>query len=94
MCRSDPWLVGDGMHDEVVTPARAALISGYETVEAAAHEAGATGVTVSGAGPSVLAVPERGRGRAVAAAMLDAFADVGVDARAYRTRIGKGATVV
>jgi homoserine kinase len=94
MCRSDPALVGTGMTDDVVTPARAALITGYEAVEAAAREAGATGVTVSGAGPSILAVPARGTGRAVAAAMLDAFADAGVDARAYRTRIGRGASLV
>ncbi|MFC6737609.1 thiamine-phosphate synthase family protein, partial [Halolamina salina] len=36
MCRSDPELVGAGMADEVVTPNRAALITGYEdAVEAA-----------------------------------------------------------
>jgi homoserine kinase len=29
----------------------------------------------------------------VAAAMLEAFADAGVDARAYQTRIGRGATI-
>jgi homoserine kinase len=92
-CRSDPDLVGAGMGGGVVTPARAALITGYEAVSEAATAAGATGVTVSGAGPSVLAACRRGDRRAVAAAMLDAFADAGVEARAYQTEVGRGATL-
>ena len=91
MCRSDPALVGRGMTDDVVTPRRAALIEGYDDVVAAAREAGALGVTVSGAGPTVLAVCRRGRRRGIAAAMVEAFADRGVDSRAYRTEVGGGA---
>ncbi len=91
MCRGDPELVGTGMDDPVVTPARAELIDGYERVRDHALEAGAVGVTVSGAGPSILAVPEPGATRAVASAMLDGFAQVDVKARAYQTRIGSGA---
>ena len=93
MCRNDPRLVGEGMTDPVVTPARSELVTGYHDVREAAFEAGATGVTVSGAGPSVLAVCRRTDRRAVAAAMVDAFVDAGVAARAYQTRIGRGATV-
>ena len=94
MCRSDPDLVGLGMSDPVVTPERARLITGYDDVRAAAFDAGATGVTVSGAGPAILAVCRDGQRRGVAAAMLDAFADAGIDARAYQSRIGRGATVL
>ena len=93
MYRSDPALVGRGMDDPLVTPARAALITGYDAVERAAREAGATGVTVSGAGPSVLAVCRGDDRRAVATAMLDAFSDAGVDARAYQTEVSRGATL-
>lgn len=93
MCRNDPRLVGEGMADPVVTPARERLITGYADVREAALEAGATGVTVSGAGPAVLAACYGGDRRTVAGAMLDAFAGVGVAARAYQTRIGRGATV-
>jgi homoserine kinase len=93
MCRDDPALVGRGMDDRLVTPARAALVTGYEAVLEAAFDAGATGVTVSGAGPGVLAACHAGDRRAIAAAMVEAFADAGVDARAYRTRIGSGATL-
>ena len=94
MCRDDPTLVGAGMDDPVVTPARAELIAGYEEVRAAAFEAGATGVTVSGAGPAVIAACYPGPCRAVASAMIEAFAEADVDARAYQTRIGRGATVL
>ena len=94
MCRSDPELVGAGMADEVVTPNRAALITGYDDAVEAAREAGAHGVTVSGSGPGVLAVCPPQRRRAVASAMVEAFADNGEDARAYRTWTGNGAEFV
>ena len=94
MSRSDPELVGRGMADPLVTPARAELITGYEQVSTAARDAGAVGVTVSGAGPSILAVCQDDQRRAVATAMLDAFADAGVEARAYQTRVSQGATLL
>lgn len=94
MCRSDPEMVGQGMADEVVTPHRAALITGYDDVAAAAREAGAHGVTVSGSGPGVLAVCPPDRRRAVASAMVEAFEDNGETARAYRTWTGGGAEFV
>jgi homoserine kinase len=94
MCRDDPKLVGAGMHDSVVTPARAELIEGYDDVCEAARDAGATGVTISGSGPGVLAVcPDRDR-RPVASAMLDAFEAHDVDARSYQTRVGEGAQIL
>jgi homoserine kinase len=94
MTRDDPALVGDGMHDSIVTPARAALIDGYETVCRRASNAGATGVTISGAGPGVLAVCEESSQRQVAAAMVDAFEESGVSARAYQTEIGAGTQIL
>ena len=93
MHRDDPELVGRGMTDSVVTPARAKLIDGYETVREAAFGAGATGVTISGAGPTVIAACEDGDRRAVGTAMIDQFQSVGVEARVYQTEIGDGATV-
>ncbi|MHC3439623.1 homoserine kinase [Natrialbaceae archaeon A-gly3] len=93
MTRDDPDLVGRGMDDGIVTPERAALIDGYDDVREAALEAGATGVTVSGAGPTVLAVCRRDDRRAVAGAMVGAFESIGVDSRAYQTAVGDGATL-
>jgi homoserine kinase len=93
MVRDDPDLVGRGMEDAVVTPERAKLITGYAEVREAAFEAGATGVTISGAGPAVIAACRERDRREVATAMIDAFEDADVEARAYQTRIGQGATV-
>jgi homoserine kinase len=81
-------------HDPVVTPARAALVTGYETVRERALAAGATGVTVSGSGPGVLAVARSETQAAVAQAMVDGFASAGVDAEAVQTSVGGGATLV
>jgi homoserine kinase len=94
MHRSDPDLVGRGMHDSIVTPARAELITGYETVREAALGAGATGVTISGAGPSVIAACHDRDQRTIASAMVDAFAEVGIEARVFQSGIGTGATVL
>jgi homoserine kinase len=93
MARDDPVLVGRGMDDSIVTPARAELITGYGPVREAAFDAGATGVTISGAGPAVIAACRESDRRDVAEAMIDGFADSDVEARAYQTRIGRGATL-
>ncbi|MFC4542994.1 homoserine kinase [Halosolutus amylolyticus] len=91
MARDDPELVGRGMGSEIVTPERAALIDGFDAVSEAALEAGATGVTVSGAGPGVLAVCHADDRQAVAGTMIDAFDDAGIESRAYQTAVSDGA---
>ncbi|ACV47758.1 MULTISPECIES: homoserine kinase [Halomicrobium] len=93
MHRDDPDLVGAGMYDSIVTPARAKLIDGYAGVREAALEAGATGVTISGAGPTVIAACHEGDQRAIGSAMIERFAEEDVEAQVYQTRIGAGATV-
>ncbi|WP_076607718.1 homoserine kinase [Natronorubrum thiooxidans] len=93
MTRDDPDLVGRGMNDQIVTPQRTALIDGYDRVHEAALEAGATGVTVSGAGPGVLAVCHDRDQNAIAGAMIDAFDAVGIESRAYQTRVSEGARI-
>jgi homoserine kinase len=93
MHRGDPELVGQGMDDSVVTPARAELVSGYDDVREAALDAGGTGVTISGAGPSVLAVCHSAARQDVASAMVDAFGTSGIDATVYESRVSSGATI-
>jgi homoserine kinase len=93
MARDDPDLVGRGMDDGIVTPSRAELITGYDEVRQAAFDAGATGVTISGAGPAIIAACREHDRREVASAMIDTFAESDVEARAYQTRIGRGATI-
>jgi homoserine kinase len=94
MHRDDPELVGSGMYDSVVTPARAKLIDGYDDVREAATAAGATGVTISGAGPTVIAACHEEDRRDIGVAMLEAFDEHGIDARVYQTEIGEGATIL
>lgn len=93
MTRDDPELVGQGMHDTIVTPVRADLIKGYDAVREAALQAGAAGVTISGSGPTVIAVCHDHTQRAVANAMLDSFSSTGIESRAYQTHIGDGARI-
>ncbi|GAA0646065.1 homoserine kinase [Salarchaeum japonicum] len=92
--QDDPVLVGRGMREHVVTPARAALIDGYARAVDYAKKAGATGATISGSGPSVLAVCYPGRQREVASALIDGFNEEGVDARAYQSGVGTGAEIL
>ena len=93
-CGGEPALFGRGMRDPLVTPARGRLIDGYDAVCAAAREAGAAGVAVSGAGPAVLAVCAADMRQSVAAAMVAAFDEAGIESRTYQTAIGSRASIL
>ncbi|MFP4591514.1 MAG: homoserine kinase [Halobacteriales archaeon] len=93
MARDDPVRVGRGLIESAMTAPRRALVPGHAAVDAAARDAGATGVAISGAGPSMLATCEADDRTAVAAAMVDAFVEAGVEAEAVETRVGDGARV-
>ena len=71
----DVDLIGQSMVDEIVEPARASLIPGYSKVKENALKAGAFGVTISGAGPAMIAIVNKNKGDAakVAAAMQEGF---------------------
>ena len=77
----DAALLGAGLHsDTIVEPARGPLIPAFFAVKAAAMAAGAFGCTISGAGPTVVAVvPGAEQGKRVAAAMAAAFKAGGLD---------------
>lgn len=60
--------------DTIVEPQRAPLIPGMNAVIAASKQAGAYGCTISGAGPTAVAITDtEEKGKAVAAAMVNAF---------------------
>jgi homoserine kinase len=65
------------------------LIQGYDAVEAAAIGAGAYGVVISGAGPTILALAGADRAAAVAAAMGAAWAAIGVAAEVVVSAIDR-----
>jgi homoserine kinase len=89
-------LIGRGMVDTIVEPARARLVPGYTAVREAALEAGAEGAAISGAGPSMIAIVDNTKVRAssVAEAMKSAFESVGVGSRALTSRPARGALTI
>lgn len=93
---NDVDLMGKSMVDHVIEPARTHLIPGLADVKKGALEAGAVGVTVSGAGPSVLALvkAEKGKAHEVAKTMKGAFEKHGVKSQTICTKPGPGARIV
>jgi len=94
---SDPYLVGYGMMgDQIVEPARALLYPGYLDAKKAALDSGAVGATLSGAGPTVIAIadPEKVGSVAVANAMKEAFEAKGIECYGYVSRPTVGAQIV
>ncbi|NDJ35993.1 MAG: homoserine kinase [Chloroflexi bacterium] len=78
----DLGLLRDAMVDCLHVPARSEAIPGYEAVVRAAQSAGAQAVTISGAGPAVIAFAGS-RHRQIAAALETAFRSAGAPARTW-----------
>ncbi len=57
--KKDPELIGNSIKDVIVEPARQHMIPGFSKVKENAIKAGALGVTISGAGPSVIAFAKK-----------------------------------
>jgi len=73
LASGDPELLRIGFTDELHVPYRLQLIPGAERVFAAALEAGAAAITISGSGSGLIAVAARGVIEEVAEAMTEAF---------------------
>ncbi|MSP12124.1 MAG: homoserine kinase [Chloroflexi bacterium] len=80
--RGDYELLGRAMGDRLHQPYRARLIPGRDAVFAAAQQAGAVAVAVSGAGPSIIAFAKQGHEQ-IAFAMEAAFQAHGLAARSW-----------
>ena len=94
MLRNDLKLIGESMQNHAIEPARARLIPGYLDVRNSALQAGATGVTISGSGPAMIAVCGMDKREEVASAMADAFAKNGIDSAVFITTVGRGVEVL
>lgn len=77
LLQDDLALFGAAMEDRLHQPFRAGLIPGMNDVLEAALEAGALGVALSGAGPTVIAFTDH-PGSEIGEAMQSAFAEYGV----------------
>jgi homoserine kinase len=75
------------MSDRLHQPYRKVLIPGYDAVYAAALNAGAYGLTISGAGPTLLALSSAGQSADVAIAMVEAWEKAGIQSHAKSLQI-------
>lgn len=94
MMKSDIRLIGESMENRMIEQVRSRLIRGYSHVRKSAIDAGAAGVTISGSGPTMLAVCRMDEREKVAQAMMQAFENNHVRSEAFITTIGKGAEII
>src|SRR5438552_2243581 len=94
--QGDIRLIGTGMEDEIAEPHRKNLIPGYDDVKRMGLEAGAAGVSISGAGPSLIAFVDgdNREPRLVAQAMVKTFAQNNVRSTTFVARPAQGASIV
>ena len=90
--RSD-WL-RSALQDRIHQPYRQALIQGYESVQSAALAAGAYGMVISGAGPTLLTLADPAHAEVVRSAMSSAWAEQGVNAQVELLQIDKQGAIV
>ena len=69
----DPGLIHYGMEDRLAVPYRKELIAGFDAATEAGQAAGAYGVTISGAGSTLVAITENSSAEDVAKAMAEAL---------------------
>ncbi|HEX9190426.1 MAG TPA: homoserine kinase [Vicinamibacteria bacterium] len=85
--RGDGDVLRGAMVDRLAEPHRIPLYPGYARARDEALAAGAFGVAVSGAGPTLLAIVPEGKGPAVGQAVVAAYEREGVAARAHEARV-------
>ena len=76
----DTELIGRSVQDVIVEPARKHLIPGFSKVKNNALNAGALGVTISGAGPSVISFCKKSQNiKKIAKSMEKGFSSAKID---------------
>ena len=90
--KKDPELIGNSIKDVIVEPARQHMIPGYEKVKQNALKAGAYGVTISGAGPSVIAFSKNSFDlKKISNAMSKGFKTANIECQTIICKPSKGA---
>jgi len=90
--RKDPELIGNSIKDVIVEPARQHMIPGFLKVKENALKAGALGVTISGAGPSVIAFSKSSANlKKISMAMSKGFASANTKCQTVICKPSKGA---
>lgn len=90
--KKDSNLIGQSIKDVIVEPARKHMIPGFDRVKNNAIKAGALGVTISGAGPSVIAFSKTsGNLKKISAAMSKGFTSANTKCQTIICKPSKGA---
>ena len=90
--KKDSELIGSSIKDVIVEPARQHMIPGFERVKQNALKAGAFGVTISGAGPSVIAFSKNSHDlKKICLNMKKGFATNSIDCQTVICKPSKGA---
>jgi homoserine kinase len=93
--RKDPDLIGNSIKDVIVEPARQHMIPGFIKVKENALKAGALGVTISGAGPSVIAFSKSSADlKKISLAMSKGFTSANTKCQTVICKPSKGAIVI
>ena len=93
--QKDSELIGRSIQDVIVEPARAHLIPGFASVKKNALKAGALGVTISGAGPSVISfATKKSNLNKIASAMKNGFASAKTDCAVVICKPSNGAKTI
>ena len=93
--KKDVELIGHSIKDIIVEPARKHLIPGFDKVKINALRAGALGVTISGAGPSIISFTSKSADHnKICKAMKKGFTSAGIKCTTIVCRPSKGAFVL
>ena len=91
--KKDSELIGNSIKDVIVEPARQHMIPGFAKVKQNALKAGAFGVTISGAGPSVIAFSKNSADlKKISKSMTRGFASAKTECQTIICKPSKGAT--
>ena len=91
----DSNLIGKSVEDVIVEPARKHMIPGFNNVKKNALRAGALGVTISGAGPSVIAFATKKQNlKKISFAMKKGFKSAKVDCDIVICKPSKGPKII
>ena len=90
--KKDTELIGNSIKDVIVEPARKHMIPGFDKIKENALKAGALGVTISGAGPSVIAFSKSSADlKKISQAMTRGFASAKTECQTVICKPSKGA---
>ncbi|MCH1607542.1 MAG: homoserine kinase [Nitrosopumilus sp.] len=90
--KKEPELIGSSIKDVIVEPARQHMIPGFTKVKQNALKAGAYGVTISGAGPSVIAFSKNSFDlKKISTAMSKGFKTANIECQTIICKPSKGA---